>query len=217
MRIGTVLRTLSLLAAGLGAAPAMAAVVYDEAAAGDLSGDRGAPTRVALAPGSNEVRGTMGFLGSASDLDYFTVTVPAGTVLTNLMLLPGSEVSVAVSFIAVQAGSTFTVAPSAPTAAGLLGWTHYTDPPAAGTDLLPAMSAPVFGSTGFAIPLAAGDYTFWVQDIDGPAAFRYDFIVESLPAPVPLPAAIPLMVSSLALLGMLPRRQGSGAARRPAR
>lgn len=181
---------------------AHAAARYDEVVSGDLADEGSIPSALSLAPGSNEIFGSMGFIDAAFDRDYFSVTVPVGKALSKIMLLPGSEVAVAVSFLGLQAGSAFTIPPTATTAAGMLGWTHYTDPGPGGTDLLLAMSVANLGSSGFETPLAAGTYSLWVQDFDGPATYGFDFIVT------PVPGAAYLMLSGLALLGRTALRRG---------
>jgi len=199
MRI-SVAAAIALFAVPVWVTTAGAAVIHDEALAGDLADDGLLPSPLTLAPGSNQVLGTMGFIGTDLDRDYFTLTVPTGTVLSKIVLLPGSEVSIGVSFLGLQAGNAFTIPPDTTTAAGMLGWTHYTDPGPGGTDLLPAMSVPNAGSSGFESPLGAGDYSFWVQDFDGPATYGFDFVVT------PLPGSVPLLLSGLALLGGMAHR-----------
>lgn len=206
MRI-SVSAAIALFTAPVWLATAGAAVVHDEALAGDLADDGLLPTLLSLAPGSNQVFGTTGFIGTGLDRDYFTLTVPAGTVLSKIVLLPGSEVAIGVSFLGLQAGNAFTIPPDTATAAGMLGWTHYTDPGPGGTDLLPAMSMPNLGSSGFESPLAAGAYSFWVQDFDGLATYGFDFVVT------PLPGSVPLLLSGLALLGGVAHRRRLGADR----
>jgi hypothetical protein len=167
--------------------PAFAAVIYDEAS-GDLPGSGLSPTIQSLgvlSEGSNEVHGTTGgtVVGGTRipDRDYFTVTVPVGFKLTALTQLPGT--TSLVGFLGVQTGAQLTVAPSAATAAGLLGWIHY-GIPTLGTDLLPTMGTNGFGADGFTPPLGAGDYSFWIQDTtEGTFAYRFDLVVEAVPVP----------------------------------
>jgi hypothetical protein len=204
MHIDTLLRGGALAVALLGTVTAEAAVIYDEGTSGDFSNTGIAPTALGLVAGSNEILGSMGFTGTGLDRDYFALTVPTGKALTAIRALPGTEVAVGASFLGMQAGAQMTVSPNAFTAAGLLGWAHYSDPPPAGADLLPTMSVAGFGSSGFTIPLAAGSYTFWLQDVDGPASYHLDFVVANV-APVPLPGALALFAP--ALLGMLRGRK----------
>lgn len=56
------------------------------------------------------------------------------------------------------------------------------------------------GASGFARPLAAGDYTFWIQELaTGDFTYRFNFLLE--PSPVPLPASLWLMLFGLGGLG----------------
>src|SRR5207302_3789970 len=66
-----------------------------------------------------------------------------------------------------------------------------------GVDLLPLMADPSFapGTTGFTPPLAAGTYTFLIQQGD-PSTTGYRFNMTVRPVQVPEPG------SSLCLLGM---------------
>src|SRR4051812_19589729 len=73
--------------------PVLASANYNESANGDLSGNFQNPTSIALVPnGSTTISGTIQGVGNgvSVDLDYFTVTVPAGQVLVALNMLPGT-------------------------------------------------------------------------------------------------------------------------------
>src|SRR5207249_1570544 len=118
------------------------------------------------------------------DRDYFTITVPSGFQLTSLLELAGTQAGF-ISFIGIQAGNKVTVDPTGASAAGLLGWTHYA-PVAADTEILPTLAIPALGSSGFAPPLGAGTYSFWIQE-RGPGVFPYGFDVVL--SQVPEPAA----------------------------
>ena len=106
------------------------AIVYSESAQGDFADSGLTPTVVSVDSGSNQIFGATGNPGGGEpgagiDLDYFVITVPSGMRLSAISVLPGTSVGGVVSFIGVQAGSQVTVLPNATTAAGLLGWTHY--------------------------------------------------------------------------------------------
>ncbi len=171
---------------------------FDEAVSGDISNDRLAPTVVALAAGSNFVQGHFGQspVPNVRDLDYFTVTVPAGHRL-DAIVLTSLVAGGANAFLGVQVGPVMTMASTSVDPSPLLGWTHtYTNQ--IGTNLLPAMAI-----TG---PLAAGSYTFWSQETDTSAVwtYGYNFQVSALavapPASVPVPTWA-LMVLAAALVG----------------
>jgi hypothetical protein len=192
------------LAAALAVLPAHAAG-WNEAVDGDLSDDPLAPTFVTLAVGSTSVWGTTGrdVPGGTVDRDYFTVTVPAGYQLDAMWLLPGTQTLGGGSFLAIMAGAQFTVPPDTQSAAGLLGWTVFADGNV-GSDMLTAMSVPALGSSGFALPLPAGDYAFWVQETDvGVATYGFEFALAAVPeAPTVL-----AMLAGLSLLGAALRRR----------
>jgi hypothetical protein len=155
--------------------PASSAVVHDESLHGDISGNRSDPTSLDLGAGVSSIIGAMG----PNDLEYFRLVIPVGLQLDSIVLSDYGGDSF-VSFLAVQRGTTFTVAPDATSAAGLLGWTHFSN---LGADLLAAMSSPSFGSEGFSPPLPAGAYTFWMQEVDAPVQYRLDFNVSAVPEP----------------------------------
>ena len=178
---------------------------WNEAVNGDLSGVGMQPTALSLAAGTNTVRGTTGraFAGGAVDLDYFTVIVPAGHELSELNVLAGTLALGDGSFIALMSGSTFTVPPTTATAAGLLGWTLFSDTNI-GDDLLGFMSTPSFGSSGFSPPLAPGSYSFWVQETAvGVSTYALSLVVTA----VPEPATALAMLGGLAMLAAALKRR----------
>jgi hypothetical protein len=186
---------LSFALAAVSLTPALANFTYVESVDGDFSNDRLNTTDLLAGLGVNSITGTSSTPGPGQrDFDYFTVTVPAGHVLTSLVLKDyfGEDLS----FLGMMAGSQFTVDPTSPGATippQLLGWVHMT-PPLIGQNLLPTMAgqtmpAPVMG---FTMPLPAGDYSFWVQEASGTVAtYSLDFNVAQIPEP-----------SSLALTGI---------------
>ena len=176
---------------------AQADIVYSESVSGDLSGSRLSPTSIMVALGSNQVFGTTGRTAGVVDLDYFTLTVPVGQVLTGITILPGTAGlgPLTDSFIGLQAGSQVTVLPTASSATGLLGWFHY-DSSDIGTNILPLMGTSGFGSTGFTPPLPAGSYSFWVQELStGTAPYGFDFTLAT-----PEPTTWIMLLSGLALI-----------------
>lgn len=176
---------------------------WDESIDGDLSNDGLTPSVVALAAGTTTVVGATGraVAGGPVDTDYFSIVVPAGHVLESMFLQQGVSVVGGGSFLGLMAGPQFTVPPTTGTAAGLLGWTVYSDGNI-GSDLLLAMSVPALGSSGFEIPLPAGAYSFWVQETGvGVATYSFALNVSAVPD---VPPALSLL-GGLALLAALRR------------
>ncbi len=88
-----------------------------------------------------------------------------------------------------------TVATSATTATGLLGWDHY-DTGDIGTDILPSVGSAGLGSTGFTPPLPSGTYSFWVQEANvGTVKYGFDFTIAT-----PEPNSWMMLLVGLALL-----------------
>jgi hypothetical protein len=192
------------LVATLAAGPALAAG-WNEAVNGDLSNDGLVPSAVTLAVGLSTVSGSTGRAVASGpvDRDYFSIVVPAGHVLDSMILLDGVSVIGGGSFLGLAAGPQVTVPPTASTAAGLLGWTVYSDGNV-GSDMLAAMSVAALGSSGFDVPLPAGTYSFWVQETGvGVAAYSFAFNISAVPEVSP---ALGLL-GGLALLAAIRRRR----------
>ncbi|MCW5625054.1 MAG: PEP-CTERM sorting domain-containing protein [Burkholderiales bacterium] len=177
--------------------PALAAVAYDETTSGDLSNVRTAPTVITFVLGDNDVLGSTGWITDDDAYrDYATFVIPENAILTGVWVLPGTSGAEGGDiFFGLQAGSTVTVNPV--TYAGqdaLLGWNHFSDN-AIGTSLI-----------GGALPLAAGAYSFWIQDYnEEEAPYGLRFTLEST-VPVPEPETYALMGVGLLLLGMAANR-----------
>jgi hypothetical protein len=185
----------------LAAAPAKA-TIYDEAVSGDLSNDKAVPTALTLTPGSNSVIGTVSGFDNGDGQDWVSFTIPTGFVMTSYVNSKYDSTD-AQGFTGFQFGSSFSgnefLAPS------YAGYAHFgtgaTNPDGTpplstvGVDLLPLMADPSFApdTTGFTPPLAAGTYTFLIQQGDPETtSYQFDMTVRSVPEPG----------SSLCLLGM---------------
>ena len=183
---------------------AQAATAWDEAVSGDLANVGTSPTALSLGLGSNIITGSTGrSAAGVVDLDYFSFTLPAGWRLDSLTLLPGTTFlgPSGLGFIGVQAGTQVTVNPTGGSAVGLLGWWHYNINDM-GTDILPSIGLGS-GASGFAGPLPAGSYAFWIQETaTGSAAYNFDFRVSA----VPEASTALLLMAGLAGLGFLRRR-----------
>jgi len=171
-----------LLALLLAATPSAAgAFSYDEGIDGDLSGDRLAPTALLAALGSNTLSAT----SVAGDLEYVHLSLPSGTSLASLVLTSFSSTD-DVAFIAVQAGSAFSVPPASATPGDLLGYAHFGSGSLAGgatvgNDMLDDLGAAA-DAIGFVPPLTGSDYTFWIQQT-GPQPFGYTLDFQVVPEP----------------------------------
>jgi hypothetical protein len=186
----------------LAATPAKA-TIYDEAVSGDLSNNQAAPTALTLTPGSNSVIGTVnGFPPGTDPQDWVSFTIPTGFVMTSYVNSKYGSTDDQ-GFTGFQSGSSFSGDPFV--AGSYAGYAHFgTDatnplPPSStvGVNLLPLMANPSFsvGATGFTRPLAAGTYTFLIQQGDAvTTSYQFDMQVRSVSVPEP--------GSSLCLLGM---------------
>jgi len=194
--MGHCVRVLPLaLVAALLVAPGARASSWDEATDGDLSGNRLAPSSLTLTPGDNTVTGTV----IAGDLDYLTITVPAGFTLAQINLLSFASTD-DLAFIGIQAGSTFTQPPTGTDVTQLLGWAHF-GPTAPAPYFATIGTAP--GAIGFTAPLPAGPYTLWIQQTGAQqVGYSWDFVVS---APEPGSAALAAL-GLAALLGRVANR-----------
>jgi hypothetical protein len=158
----------------------VAAVVWDESVNGDVSNDPSAPTQMNLSVGTNSFVASM----PGSDLDFFSVHVPTGSVLSAIYN-PVYDSIDQVSFIAIGPGTSIPNGVLTDDPTGLLGYTHFGpgafDP---GEDLLVDMSVLQFGVPGFTRPLPAGSYSFWVQQQSSvDENYQLDLVVDAVPEP----------------------------------
>src|SRR6478736_5248199 len=155
-------------------------IVWDESVNGDVANVPTAPTQMNLTLGTNSFIATM----PGADLDFFTLHVPGGTVLSAIYNSVYDSAD-QVSFIAIGPGSSMPAAVLSYDPAGLLGYTHFGpgvyDP---SENLLADLSLAQFGVPGFTPPLAAGAYTFWLQQESSVAeGYQLDFQVDAVPEP----------------------------------
>lgn len=197
----------AVITTALLSACAASAADLDEASTGDFSNDRLQPTPFVLTYnvtpaangvlGHNVVTGSTGRGSAGVDRDYLHVVVPLGYVWTELLVgnLTTSG-GAGGSFIGLAQGSTMPVLATATTADGLLGWRHYGVSDRR-TDILDDLALSGNGAQGFTRPLAAGDYTLWVQELS-PGNFDYRF--NLILSPVPEPSVTLTLLAGLALL-----------------
>jgi len=168
---------------------------YDEAVLSDLSGNHLAPSFWQLTdgpPGSNGftgnnvLSGRTGRTADVVDRDYVNFRVPVGFELVALRVGNSTTSGGAGgSFIGLARGAVMPIAPvlEPTSAAGLLGWRHYSTADR-NTDILPAMGGAGQGATGFAGALPAGDYTLWIQELaNGSFNYRFNLQVSAVPEP----------------------------------
>lgn len=159
------------------AAGARAQVIYNEFVQGDISDDRFLPTALVLSEGSNILLGFMaGAQGPTVDLDYFSITIPAGLQLDQIILTEYFSQD-PVAFLAIQPGPIFPNDPLTVEPGDLMGWTHL-EVGQVGLDVLAIMGTQ---GQGFIPPLPAGVYTFWAQQLGEPTDYTLDFVVTPAP------------------------------------
>ena len=172
---------------------ASAVVIHNEAVNGDLSGNRLAPTVLNASFAVNSIIAT----SSPGDLEYYSITIPAGSQLIAINVTAYSNNDIA--FIAVQSGPIFTEPNVGPNVANILGYSHFGKSNGTfGTDILDNMGQGPFPGPlpiGFIPPLPAGTYTFWTQQTGPAATYQLDFVV-------PEPGTFGLVALGLAALGL---------------
>jgi len=154
-----------------------AAANHNETTDGDLSNSGNTPTALNLSAGTNSVIGSM----PGSDLDFLTIHVPDNHELTSLILGSYGGGGDGTSFIGMRTGTTIAVTGNP---AQLTGYTHFgTGPGNVGQDILDDIGRGA-GATGFTPPLAAGAYSFWIQQASGASTtYQFDFLVNALAPP----------------------------------
>lgn len=183
---------------------ASSAVIYDEAISGDLSNTPLSPTLLILSAGENVVRGTAGGTGYdaatylAEDPDIFTITIPVGKVLTAIDLTRIEAVDGSLGalgfFTAISVGSTIRT-DLAPGSGALLSNAFVQGPVNLLADF--ANGSSVGGLPAFSIPLSAGTYTLWFQEISARVNYEVSFTTVPVPEPGVLACCAPLFAATL--------------------
>jgi hypothetical protein len=197
-RVLAVVAPVAVVVLVAGTPVAQAGVLWNENSSGDLSDNWLAPTPTTLSLGSNTVAGTTGERDDGSvDRDYFTIFIPAGVVLSEILHVDYFS-NDQVAFIGVQAGSVMPD-PNTVGSDSLLGWSLF-GPSTVGTDMFDGLSTPRYPGGGF-FPLATGPatYTFWVQQTGENTLYEFDFVT------IPSPGAAGL--AGFGLLASLRRRR----------
>lgn len=223
----TLLIKTTLTTALLGLAPsASGSSLWNENLDGDLSSQGLEPTSLGrLQPGTNSIKATFNAGDLSPDPDYFTLTIPQGLALREIVLQSwtASPFFEDIAFFGVQEGKRFdfVVPPDRDSASGLLGWTHLRTAQI-GNDILAEMGASnlspeqsgfplpapwVPGASGFEVPLGAGDYSFWLrQGSDVDITVELDFETVAVPVAVPESFSVTGTVAALGL-GWLLRKK----------
>ena len=149
------------------------AVIYDEGASGDLSGNLASPTPLVLNNGANTIVGQMGDNGDTGatngrDADYFSFIVGAGSSVTaiNVDLYTFSPNDPGVSFFGYTSGSSFT----GQGAGDIDGQALFN---AASGDVLPSLAGGALGP---------GTYSFWLQETSANVV-NYQLTFTQIPEP----------------------------------
>jgi hypothetical protein len=207
------LLVMSVLLTSLAFNPLIAqATDYNEASQGDLSNDWLNPNLLLLSygqigsngiSGNNIVTGTTGRVNSVIDRDYLHVVVPTGYVWSEMRLGSQSSVGGSASFVGLASGTVMINPNTASNATGLLGY-HLYGAQDLMQDILDNMAVSTNGASGFTTPLAAGDYTLWIQELaTGSFNYRFNLILT----PVPEPETNAMLLIGLGVLALMERRK----------
>ncbi len=159
------------------------ATMYDERRDGDLSDDPANPSALALQAGETSFVASQQGDSSGRDVDYVTVTVPEGFVLSAVVLDDFASDSGNLAFVGLQAGSVFDVDATAAEASDLLGGAVF-GAEDVGLDLLERIAS-LPGAEGFTPPLPSGDYTFWLNQTGPRATAALVLVTQPVEEPVP--------------------------------
>lgn len=171
------MKTLATLALLLVAAPASAAVIWNESVHGDLSSNPAAPTPLVFAPGGNTIIGAT----SANDRDYLSFTVPAGASLTGLILHRWTPDNL--GFMAFNTGP-ISYIPGAATAENFLSGIHPWGAWVGENLMMRFVTDAVTPNTLESPMLGPGTYSFLVQQTSAVnQQYTLEFVLE-VPVPV---------------------------------
>jgi len=145
---------------------------YDETSDGDLSNDHTVPSAIIITTGNNRIMSTQ----SSNDVDYLTFTVPAGNVLSEV-IVDAYTSDDSVAFIGISQGASFPVDASNRDASNLLGGALY-GPSNVGSNILPAIGM-LPESQGFSGGLPAGDYSIWLNQTGATSSVTFNFVISA--------------------------------------
>lgn len=179
-------------------------LLWSEQLNGDFADHHLSPTALVLSPGQSEINGRIedGGGGAHLDLDYFSLTIPAGHRLESMVLLTYLSPDAA-AFLAIQPGPIFPQSPDDITGGDqLMGWVHF-GPSYLSLDLLPFMAANGFG---FTPPLPSGTFSFWAQQTDDLTEYTLLLDVQPIPAPPAFLAGAVLTLAAVRRRRTIPGR-----------
>lgn len=177
-RFSAIVASVTLCCAGA----SRAQIAWDEIGQGDLSSLYSEPTPVAVSPGDNFIYANMGEGATGIDRDFFTITVPAGHALSSIWIdfYFGDD---PIGFFGMVIGPAFAIEPEKATPDDVDGYVLFGTAGlnVPGTDVLPRMPL-IHEPPRFTVPLGPGQYSFWVQQLDGLADYGLNFVID-VPGP----------------------------------
>jgi len=150
---------------------------YDETSDGDLSNDHTVPSAIIITTGNNRIMSTQ----SSNDVDYLTFTVPAGNVLSEV-IVDAYTSDDSVAFIGISQGASFPVDASNRDASNLLGGALY-GPSNVGSNILPEIGM-LPESQGFSGGLPAGDYSIWLNQTGANSSSTITLAIDTVFSPI---------------------------------
>lgn len=170
-------KLLSTIAIALLTTTIGAQTLWDENVDGDLSNDNTNPSGAFVL----EIGSTNTVIASQMltprDVDFFSFTVPENSVLQEL-IIEDYVSSDSTGFMGIDSGLTTDVDFMSPNPSVLLGGTTY-GTSSIGNDILPAMGN-LSGAEGFTPPLAAGDYTIWLNQTGSVSEVTINLVLEEV-------------------------------------
>ncbi len=185
-----------------------ATVIYDEAVNGDLSTDQDAPSLFTVDQGSNTIAGRVyDSIDGTRDIDFFTLSVPEGLVISQLNILeysfnPTPSKPTNLSYLLLAPGSVLPARISALSngTSGIdinnlaIGTSFVTNPPTTNPLVFLLNNGGLFAPGQQTLP--AGNYAFWMNETSVASGYKLEFVVQA----VPEPSGCLLAVGSLVLV-----------------
>lgn len=169
--------------------------LHDEWRNGDLSDDFDVPDSFVLPDGSSFLRLDL----NSADVDLFTLHLPKGQQLDQLIVRDYQSTTGNISFLGFQVGDQLSAPPSS----------NFADPIdyvifgewAINEDILPLS---VQTNPALTVPLTEPSLAFWANETGAASSFVLEFRSSSSPIPEP---STPLLLGGSAFLSLLTRRK----------